>query len=54
MELPNAHFCDFCKPDSDLVVKLKALIVNPPVFQQSTMSLEDDSDLYNIANLMEN
>lgn len=31
--LPNAHFCDFCKPDSDLVVKLNALIVNPPVFQ---------------------
>lgn len=27
-DLLNAHFCDFCKPDSDLMVKLKALIIN--------------------------
>jgi superfamily II DNA helicase RecQ len=27
-DLLNAHFCDFCEPDSDLVVKLKELIIN--------------------------
>ena len=27
-DLPTAHFCDFCQPDSDIVVKLKALIIN--------------------------
>jgi Helicase conserved C-terminal domain len=29
-DLPNAHFCDFCKPDSELVAKLHSKIIDPP------------------------
>lgn len=29
-DLPNAHFCDFCKPDSELVANLRSKIIDPP------------------------
>jgi hypothetical protein len=33
-DLPSAHFCDFCKPDSELIARLRSKIVDPPVQRQ--------------------
>ena len=34
-ELPNAHFCDFCKPDLELFAMLRSKIVDPPIQQKA-------------------
>jgi hypothetical protein len=37
-DLPNAHFCDFCNSDTELIINLRSKIIDPPVQQKP----EDD------------
>jgi hypothetical protein len=30
-DLPEAHFCDFCKPELELITNLRSMIVDPPI-----------------------
>jgi hypothetical protein len=43
-DLPDAHFCDFCKPDTELLATLRSKIVDPPEDNYEVL----DSQLMNI------
>jgi len=50
-DLPNAHFCDFCEPDSPLLLSLKAKIVDPPK-PVPPKPIEDEFDSYGLEDLL--
>lgn len=44
--LPNAHYCDFCKPDLQLIAILHSKIVDPPIIESPRDSFDNfDFDL---------
>ena len=47
-DLPNAHFCDYCDPDLDLLAKFHPIIIDPPIEQQEDEFAAIDSQLMNI------
>ena len=48
-DLPNAHFCDFCKPDLELLAVLCSKIIDPLIPQQVEDNYDSfDNDLMNM------
>jgi hypothetical protein len=45
-DLPGAHYCDYCKPDLELMATLRSKIVDPPIFEPTKDNFDNfDCDL---------